>query len=149
MIAKLIEKIKQTNAPICVGLDPLISHIPDYILEEKIKKAKEKVDEELKNKNLDSHKIEWVWNFYFQVKKSWNYDKKITDFETKIQSKYDNFYSKAKEVFDDKVKKLNGKFKADFDKLAEQKKEFEKNNEAEILSKTLAFKADKPKKNKK
>ena len=38
MIAKLIEKIKQTNAPICVGLDPLISHIPDYILEEKIKK---------------------------------------------------------------------------------------------------------------
>jgi hypothetical protein len=27
-------------------------------LEEKIKKAKEKVDEELKNKNLDSHKIE-------------------------------------------------------------------------------------------
>lgn len=38
MIAKLIEKIKQTNAPICVGLDPLISHIPDYILYEKIKK---------------------------------------------------------------------------------------------------------------
>lgn len=38
MIAKLIEKIKQTNAPICVGLDPLISHIPDYILDEKIKK---------------------------------------------------------------------------------------------------------------
>lgn len=37
MIAKLIEKIKQTNAPICVGLDPLISHIPDYILNEKIK----------------------------------------------------------------------------------------------------------------
>ena len=37
MIAKLIEKIKQTNAPICVGLDPLISHIPDYILDEKIK----------------------------------------------------------------------------------------------------------------
>ena len=29
MIAKLIEKIKQTNAPICVGLDPHISHIPD------------------------------------------------------------------------------------------------------------------------
>ena len=38
MIAKLIEKIKQTNAPICVGLDPLISHIPDYILDDKIKK---------------------------------------------------------------------------------------------------------------
>ena len=37
MIAKLIEKIKQTNAPICVGLDPLISHIPDYILNQKIK----------------------------------------------------------------------------------------------------------------
>ena len=37
MIAKLIEKIKQTSAPICVGLDPLISHIPDYILNQKIK----------------------------------------------------------------------------------------------------------------
>lgn len=38
MIANLIEKIKQTNAPVCVGLDPLISHIPDYILNDKTNK---------------------------------------------------------------------------------------------------------------
>ncbi len=33
MIQKLIEKIKKTNAPVVVGLDPALSFIPDQILE--------------------------------------------------------------------------------------------------------------------
>lgn len=32
MIQKLVEKIKKTHAPICVGLDPMLSYIPDHIL---------------------------------------------------------------------------------------------------------------------
>lgn len=31
MIQRLIEKIKQTNAPIVVGLDPMLSYIPNFI----------------------------------------------------------------------------------------------------------------------
>ena len=32
MIQKLVEKIKKTHAPICVGLDPMLSYIPAHIL---------------------------------------------------------------------------------------------------------------------
>ena len=32
MIGTLIEKIRKTNAPVCVGLDPMLSYIPDFIL---------------------------------------------------------------------------------------------------------------------
>ena len=31
MISKLIDKIQKTNAPIVVGLDPMLSYIPEYI----------------------------------------------------------------------------------------------------------------------
>ena len=33
MINKLIEKIRKTNAPIVVGLDPMLSYIPSHIQE--------------------------------------------------------------------------------------------------------------------
>ena len=33
MINKLIEKIKKTNAPIVVGLDPMLSYVPEHILQ--------------------------------------------------------------------------------------------------------------------
>ena len=31
-IQQLIEKIKKTKAPICVGLDPMLNYIPEHIL---------------------------------------------------------------------------------------------------------------------
>ena len=31
MINKLIEKIKTTNAPIVVGLDPMLSYVPEHV----------------------------------------------------------------------------------------------------------------------
>ena len=31
MINKLCDKIKKTNAPIVVGLDPMLSYVPDHI----------------------------------------------------------------------------------------------------------------------
>lgn len=34
MINKLIEKIKKTNAPIVVGLDPMLSYVPEHIQKE-------------------------------------------------------------------------------------------------------------------
>lgn len=33
MINQLIEKIQKTKAPICVGLDPMLSYIPEHIVE--------------------------------------------------------------------------------------------------------------------
>ena len=33
MIQKLIEKIQKTKAPICVGLDPMLSYLPEYLLQ--------------------------------------------------------------------------------------------------------------------
>jgi len=38
MISKLIEKIEKTKAPVCVGLDPVLSHIPEHILREAYEK---------------------------------------------------------------------------------------------------------------
>ena len=32
MINKLVEKIQKTNAPIVVGLDPMLNYIPQHIL---------------------------------------------------------------------------------------------------------------------
>lgn len=37
MISKLIDKIKKTEAPIVVGLDPMLSYIPEHILNESYK----------------------------------------------------------------------------------------------------------------
>ena len=34
MIGKLVENIKKTNAPIVVGLDPMLSFVPDHIKKE-------------------------------------------------------------------------------------------------------------------
>ena len=31
MIRKLIQKIRETGAPICAGLDPMLSYIPEHI----------------------------------------------------------------------------------------------------------------------
>ena len=32
MISQLIEKIQKTKAPICVGLDPMLSYVPEHIV---------------------------------------------------------------------------------------------------------------------
>lgn len=37
MIQKLADKIKTTHAPICVGLDPMLSYIPEHILKKAYK----------------------------------------------------------------------------------------------------------------
>ncbi len=36
MIDKLVENIKKTNAPIVVGLDPMLNYVPSYILDQAI-----------------------------------------------------------------------------------------------------------------
>lgn len=38
MISTLIEKIKATNAPICVGLDPMIDYVPKHIIDKAVEK---------------------------------------------------------------------------------------------------------------
>ncbi|MDE6904662.1 MAG: orotidine-5'-phosphate decarboxylase [Lachnospiraceae bacterium] len=53
MINKLADKIKKTNAPICVGLDPMLSYIPEQVL----KKAYKEYGETLEGA------AEAVWQF--------------------------------------------------------------------------------------
>ena len=38
MINKLNDKIKKTGAPIVVGLDPMLSYLPQYLLDEAVAK---------------------------------------------------------------------------------------------------------------
>ena len=89
-------------------------------LEEKMKEKKEEIDKELKSKNLDSHKIKWVWSFYYTSKKTWKYDEKIIEAENKVKTA----------------------FEKRFEKIVEMKKQFEEKNEP-IISSSLAFRAEK------
>lgn len=57
MISQLIEKIQKTKAPICVGLDPMLSYIPDQI----VKRAFEEQGETLKGA------AEAVWQFNKEI----------------------------------------------------------------------------------
>ena len=54
MINKLVEKIKQTKAPIVVGLDPMLSYVPEHIT----KKAYEEYGETLKG----AAEAIWLYN---------------------------------------------------------------------------------------
>ena len=53
MINQLIQKIQKTKAPICVGLDPMLSYIPDHV----IKKAFDEYGETLEGA------AEAIWQF--------------------------------------------------------------------------------------
>lgn len=44
MISKLIEKIKKTDAPICVGLDPMLDYIPAHIINASIEEYGDTLD---------------------------------------------------------------------------------------------------------
>ena len=53
MISQLIEKIQKTKAPICVGLDPMLSYVPEHI----VKKAFDAYGETLEGA------AEAIWQF--------------------------------------------------------------------------------------
>lgn len=57
MVSKLIEKIQKTKAPICVGLDPMLSYIPEHVL----KKAFSEYGETLEGAG------EAVWQFNKEI----------------------------------------------------------------------------------
>ena len=57
MIQKLIEKIQKTKAPICVGLDPMLSYIPEHIT----KKAYAELGETLEGA------AEAIWQFNKEI----------------------------------------------------------------------------------
>ena len=44
MIAKLIEKIQEKQAPVVVGLDPMLSYVPQAILERALKEQGETLE---------------------------------------------------------------------------------------------------------
>lgn len=57
MIQKLIQKIQETKAPICVGLDPMLNYIPEHIL----KKSFDEHGETLEGA------AEAIWTFNKQI----------------------------------------------------------------------------------
>lgn len=44
MINKLVENIKKTNAPIVVGLDPMLSYVPEHILNQAVREQGETLE---------------------------------------------------------------------------------------------------------
>ncbi len=57
MIQQLIEKIQKTKTPVCVGLDPMLSYIPEHIL----KKSFEEFGETLEGA------ADAIWNFNREI----------------------------------------------------------------------------------
>ncbi len=57
MIKQLMEKIEKTGAPICVGLDPMLSYIPEHV----VKKAFEEFGETLEGA------AEAIWQFNKEI----------------------------------------------------------------------------------
>ncbi|MDO4187403.1 MAG: orotidine-5'-phosphate decarboxylase [Lachnospiraceae bacterium] len=56
MISILIEKIKKTNAPICVGLDPMLDYLPSHLLNKAIEEEGEVNLKAVANAVLDYNK---------------------------------------------------------------------------------------------
>lgn len=72
MISQLIEKIQKTKAPICVGLDPMLSYIPEHI----VKKSFEEFGETLEgaadavwqfNKEIVDHTFDLIPSVKLQI----------------------------------------------------------------------------------
>lgn len=57
MIQKLIQKIQETKAPICVGLDPMLNYIPEHVL----KKSFQEYGETLEGA------ADAIWNFNKEI----------------------------------------------------------------------------------
>lgn len=57
MIQKLIQNIQRTNAPICVGLDPMLNYIPEHILKKSFGEFGE---------NLEGA-ADAIWNFNKEI----------------------------------------------------------------------------------
>ena len=47
MISQLVQKIQKTKAPICVGLDPMLSYIPAHIVQKQRLRSSERHWKEL------------------------------------------------------------------------------------------------------
>ena len=57
MINKLVDKIKKTNAPIVVGLDPMLSYVPEHIT----KKAFDELGETPVQRRLSGSTTRLLW----------------------------------------------------------------------------------------
>lgn len=57
MIQKLIQNIQRTNAPICVGLDPMLNYIPEHILQKSFREFGETLE----------GAADAIWNFNKEI----------------------------------------------------------------------------------
>ena len=57
MINQLIQRIQKTKAPICVGLDPMLNYIPEYILKKSFREFGETLE----------GAADAIWNFNKEI----------------------------------------------------------------------------------
>lgn len=96
MIQKLIQNIQRTNAPICVGLDPMLSYIPEHIL----KKSFGEFGETLEGA------ADAIWNFNKEIIDA-TYDL-IPSVKPQL-AMYEQFGIEGLKVYDRTVKYCQGK----------------------------------------
>ena len=84
MINKLVSKIKKTNAPIVVGLDPMLNYVPDHIKEAAFKEY----GETLKGA------AEAIWQFNKGIID--NYGNEYTELTSHMKTLNDQKYSLIK-----------------------------------------------------
>ncbi len=69
MIQRLIQKIQETKAPICVGLDPMLGYIPDHILHASFKEFGETMEGAAHAIwNFNKEIVDQVWDLIPSVK---------------------------------------------------------------------------------
>ena len=91
MINKLTEKIRKTHAPICVGLDPMLSYVPKQVQETAFKEYGETLEGAAEaiwqfNKASDSSLHVKKCNLYMPHNSDVNW---VTDM--KIEQEYTNY----------------------------------------------------------
>lgn len=82
MISQLVQKIQKTKAPICVGLDPMLSYIPSHIVQNAFKEFGETLE----------GAAEAVWQF----------NKEIVD------STYDQFLGRCRRHYRNRRRRFYG-----------------------------------------
>lgn len=54
-------------------------------IDEKQKKLKVKIDEEMKSKKVDNFKLDWIGTFFYTARKKWDYSEEIKNKESEVQ----------------------------------------------------------------
>ncbi len=57
MINKLISNIQKTKAPICVGLDPMLSYIPEHVQKRHMRSSVKRLKEQQRQSGSSTRRL--------------------------------------------------------------------------------------------